>query len=103
MNEKFEAKLLYLKRLLNVYLLFIPYDSVEVSVESDSDRCYVRVQFYKHITLQDDFGKKNSIVNRSETKFTINELGKLIYFYKLNLRKKFKNRHTVSKSYDIFG
>lgn len=101
MNERFEAKLLYLKRLLKVYILLVPYDSVDVVVESEQDRCYVRVSFYKHVSISNAVGEPSRFVNKREIKFAVSEIGRLVAFYKANLKKRFANRHAVKKPYDF--
>lgn len=93
MKKKHEAKLAYLKRLLDVYLRFVPYDGVNVDVDTENGKLYVRVGFYKNIKIVGAHGIEQDVQNRKEIKFTINEVGKLIVFYKNMLNTKFRNRH----------
>lgn len=82
-----------MKRLLEVYLNFVPYDGVIVDVENENEKLYVRVSFYKNIEIVGNHGVERNVQNRREIKFVINEIGKLVNFYKNKLRTKFKERH----------
>lgn len=95
MKRSQEVKLLYLKRLLEVYLNFVPYDGVIVDVENENEneKLYVRVGFYKNIKIVGNHGVERNVQNKREIKFVINEIGKLVNFYKNKLRTKFKERH----------
>lgn len=92
MNEKQMAKLYYLKRLLGVYIKFLPrFESYEVVFNESTKQ--VEVKFFKKVQVVYTNGETGYAENKSEAAFYATELGRTIVVYKSKLREKFKNRH----------
>lgn len=92
MNEKQMAKLYYLKRLLGVYIKFLPrFESYEVVFNESTKQ--VEVKFFKKVQVVYTNGETGYAENKSEAAFYATELGRTIVVYKSKLRDKFKNRH----------
>lgn len=92
MNEKQMAKLYYLKRLLGVYIKFLPrFESYEVVFNESTKQ--VEVKFFKKVQVVYTNGETGYAENKSEAAFYATELGRTIVVYKSKLKDKFKNRH----------
>ena len=92
MNEKQLAKLYYLKRLLGIYIKFLPrFESYEVVYNERLKQ--VEVQFFKKVPVVYTNGEEGYAENRSEAAFFATELGRIVVVYKTKLKDKFKNRH----------
>ena len=92
MNEKQLAKLYYLKRLLGIYIKFLPrFESYEVVFNESTKQ--VEVKFFKKVPVVYTNGEEGYAENRSEAAFFATELGRIVVVYKTKLKDKFKNRH----------
>lgn len=93
MNLRQSEKLSYLKRLLSIYIRFIPFDEFEVTVEMDNGKTYVKVEFFKQVTVLNSNNEAVVARNTKEKRYIISELNKVIDLYRKLLRTKFKSRH----------
>lgn len=85
------AKLYYLKRLLGVYIKFLPrFESYEVVFNEKTKM--VEVKFFKRVPVVYTSGVEGYAENKSEAAFYAAELGRIIAVYKTKLKDKFKNR-----------
>lgn len=91
MTEREMAKLYYLKRLLGVYIKFLPrFESYEVIFNEKTKM--VDVKFFKKVPVVYTNGEEGYAENKAEAAFYATELGRIIAVYKTKLRDKFKNR-----------
>lgn len=100
-SPRITERISYLRRLLNIYIRFDKrYSHFDISVENNTGKtCYVKVEFYKSVEVEDADGVVRRYENVKSGTFTIARLSRLINVYRTTVSKLFKNRRNMV-SYD---